>query len=507
MPAFSWALGEVLKLSPIPASTEISRAHRAAAIAYGILCHALFVVGVGTMIVAMFFGMSRSFGRVPTSWSALTNATLLVQFPLLHSLLLSPFGAAILKRLAPAAIGSRMATTTYAILASIQVTLLFALWTPSGVIWWRAMGTVLWFISSLYTFAWLLLLKAIWDAGLALQTGFLGWWAIANDRAPVLPPMPTTGLFRIVRQPIYVAFALTLWTVPIWTPDQLAVALVLTTYCLVGPLLKEKRFRRRFGQTFVAYANCVPYWLPLPRPPIHRNDLSIYDVSADWWGGETRWLRTLQNLVPARFAFFDPIVGDWRGEAVLDLGCGGGFMAVALSERGAKVTGIDPSAAAIAAARRHAQANDLGIDYRVAGGENLPFADGVFDIVVCVDVLEHVEDLKRVLFEVRRVLRPNGMFLFDTINRTRMASFLLVTIGENVIRLLPRGTHDPALFIAPDELARELEATGFDVGRFVGMGPCGLDRRFDFVFGLLPTTAIQYLGQATRRSSPPKQCG
>jgi protein-S-isoprenylcysteine O-methyltransferase Ste14 len=112
-----------------------------------------------------------------------------------------------------------------AILASIQVTLLFALWTPSDVIWWRAMGAMLWFISSLYTIAWLLLLKAIWDASLALQTGFLGWWAIANDRAPVFPPMPTTGLFRIVRQPIYVAFALTLWTVPIWTPDQLAVAL------------------------------------------------------------------------------------------------------------------------------------------------------------------------------------------------------------------------------------------------------------------------------------------
>jgi protein-S-isoprenylcysteine O-methyltransferase Ste14 len=87
-----------------------------------------------------------------------------------------------------------------------------------------------------------------------LQTGFLGWWAVANDRAPVFPPMPTTGLFRIVRQPIYVTFALTLWTVPTWTPDQFTVALVLTSYCVAGPLLKEKRFRRRFGQDFVTYA-------------------------------------------------------------------------------------------------------------------------------------------------------------------------------------------------------------------------------------------------------------
>jgi 2-polyprenyl-6-hydroxyphenyl methylase/3-demethylubiquinone-9 3-methyltransferase len=351
-------------------------------------------------------------------------------------------------------------------------------------------------VSGLYIGAWLLLLKAISDAGLALQTGFLGWWAVANDRKPVYPPMPATGLFRLVRQPIYVAFALTLWTVPTWTPDQLTVALVLTTYCLVGPLLKEQRFRQRFGRTFLAYAVRVPYWLPWPRPTTKRNNLSIYDESADWWGGGTRWLRTLHNLVPARFAFFDPIIGDWRGKAVLDLGCGGGFLAVALTERGAAVTGLDPSEAAIAAARRHAKANELEIDYRRGSGENLPFADGVFDIVVCVDVLEHVKDVDRVLTEIRRVLRPNGIFLFDTINRTRLAAFVMVTIGENVLRLLPRGAHDPALFIPPVELARRLESAGFDVGRFVGLGPCGLNRRLDFTFGLLPTTAIQYLGQA-----------
>jgi methanethiol S-methyltransferase len=217
------------------------------------------------MIMAMFFGMSRSLGQVPAPWSALVNALLLAQFPFLHSLLLSPFGATLLTRLAPAAIGSRLATTTYAIVASIQVFLLFALWTPSGVIWWHAEGAMLWFLGGLYLASWLLLLKAIWDAGIALQTGFLGWWAVANRRAPVFPPMPTTGLFRIVRQPIYVAFALTLWTVPTWTPDQLALALVLTAYCLIGPLLKERRFRLRFGQNFLAYADKVPYWAPWPR--------------------------------------------------------------------------------------------------------------------------------------------------------------------------------------------------------------------------------------------------
>ena len=100
------------------------------------------------------------------------------------------------------------------------------------------------------------------------------------------------------------------------------------------------------------------------------------------------------------------------------------------------------------------------------------------------------------LAEIRRVLRPGGMFLFDTINRNPLASFLIVTMAEKVLRLLPRGAHDPAMFIQPEELVRNLRAAGFDVGRFVGMGPWGLNRRLEFVFALLPTTAIQYLGYA-----------
>lgn len=466
------------------------------AIAYGVACHAAFAVGVGTMIAAMYFGMSRSLGRVPAPWDMLANAVLLAQFPLLHSVLLSSVGRPILTALAPARIGARMATTTYVIIASVQVFVLFAFWTPSGTIWWRAEGASLWLIGGVYAAAWLLLLKAILDAGLALQTGFLGWWAVLRDRTPVFPPMPTRGLFRIVRQPIYVAFALTLWSVPTWTPDQLAVAIVLTAYCLVGPLFKEERFGRRFGREFHSYASRVPYWLPWPRPAIRRNDLSIYGASADWWGGDARWLRTLRNMAPARFAFFDPIVGDWTGKRVLDLGCGGGFMAEALHARGATAVGVDPSTGAVAAARRHAQASGLEIDYLVAKGEALPFAAAAFHIVVCVDVLEHVESLDRVLSEVRRVLRPGGLFLFDTINRTPLAAFVMVTLGEQALGLLPPGTHDPAMFIRPRDLAARLAACGFAVGPVAGFGPRGLDRRLDFTFGRLPTSAVQYLGQA-----------
>jgi ubiquinone biosynthesis O-methyltransferase len=476
---------------------------RGLAVLYGLACHILFLIGVGAMIAAMYFGMSRSLGRVAQPWSFVANALLLLQFPLAHTFLLTRRGRSLLARLAPRLIGAQLVTTTYAAIASIQVLLLFALWSPSGVVWWRAEGLALVALSCLYAAAWLLLLKSILDAGLALQTGFLGWWSVARNAKPQYPPMPKTGLFRLIRQPIYVAFALTLWTVPTWTPDQLAVSLTLTAYCLVGPLFKEKRFAQIFGADFRAYQARIPYWLPWPRPPvmhgIKRNDLSIYDTHADqWWQGRVRWLRALHNLVPARLAQFDRIVGDWTGKRVLDLGCGGGFMAEALAERAALVTGIDPSPRAIGIARKHAEARGLAIDYAAGAGESLALADGSFDIVVCVDVLEHVEDLDRVIAEIGRVLKPDGLFLFDTINRNRLASLVMITFAENILRLLPPGTHDPARFIRPEELRRKLTDAGFVMGDFVGFGPRGVNWRLDPLFGPVPTLAVQYMGDARR---------
>jgi protein-S-isoprenylcysteine O-methyltransferase Ste14 len=262
------------RVATVAPAMRVPRHWRALAIGCGLACHGLFAAAVGAMIVAMFFGMSRSLGRVPAPWAIFTNALLLLQFPLLHSMLLSRPGNAVLRRLSPAVISAEMTTTTYVIVASTQTLLLFALWTPSGTVWWRAEGPALWLTIGLYAVSWLLLLKAIWDAGLALQTGFLGWWAVVHERKPTFPPLPTGGLFRVVRQPIYVAFSLTLWTVPMWTPDQLEVAIVLTSYCLAGPLLKEARFRRRFGDAFRDYAAAVPYWSPWPRPVAARDDPS-----------------------------------------------------------------------------------------------------------------------------------------------------------------------------------------------------------------------------------------
>ena len=97
---------------------------------------------------------------------------------------------------------------------------------------------------------------------LALLMGALGWMSLLAGRKPVFPDMPVLGLFRVIRQPIYVAFALTLWTVPVWTPDQLALAVSYAAYCLLAPRLKERRFAARYGSRFARYQRQVPYVMP-----------------------------------------------------------------------------------------------------------------------------------------------------------------------------------------------------------------------------------------------------
>lgn len=229
-----------------------------------------------------------------------------------------------------------------------------------------------------------------------------------------------------------------------------------------------------------------------------RNDLTIYDKTADrWWSDDIRWVRTLKNMVPGRLSWMDRQI-DWAGKDVLDLGCAGGFMAEALDARGARVTGIDPAAQAIDAARAHAARTGRAIRYDVGTGEALPYPDAAFDAVVCVDVLEHVQDLSQVLAQTARVLRPGGMFLFDTINRTWLARLATITIAEDILRILPRGTHDPALFITPQELRAGLVQAGLIPGPFVGLGPRGMNRRGDMTFGRVPLTGVLYMGVARK---------
>ncbi|PTX56603.1 3-demethylubiquinone-9 3-methyltransferase [Litoreibacter ponti] len=231
---------------------------------------------------------------------------------------------------------------------------------------------------------------------------------------------------------------------------------------------------------------------------VQRNNLGIYDdVAAQWWSDEIRWVRTLKNMVPGRLSWFDTKI-DWADKAVLDLGCAGGFMAEALAERGAQVTGIDPARDAIEAARVHAAQEGHAIRYDTGVGEALPYEDASFDAVVCVDVLEHVQDLHQVCREVARVLRPGGTFLFDTINRNPLARLAVITVAEDILKLLPKGTHDPDLFIKPAELRGALGQAGLEAGKFTGLGPRGINLKGDITFGRLPLTQIIYMGTATK---------
>lgn len=232
---------------------------------------------------------------------------------------------------------------------------------------------------------------------------------------------------------------------------------------------------------------------------VKRNNLDYYDAWADaWWSGTDRHLRLLHAIVPARMRWFTPLVGGWTGKDVLEVGCGGGFMTEAVAREGARVIGVDPSDKALEAARRHAAAVGLAIDYRRGVGEALPVGDASLDVVLCVDVLEHLPDVPGALAEIARVLRPGGWFLFDTFDRTWWSWLVAIKVAEDWLGWVPRGTHDWALFIRPDELRRRLRDAGLEPGDIVGLGPVGVRSRLDLVFGRVPTTRVQYMGAARR---------
>ncbi|TVQ12219.1 MAG: 3-demethylubiquinone-9 3-O-methyltransferase [Leptolyngbya sp. DLM2.Bin27] len=194
---------------------------------------------------------------------------------------------------------------------------------------------------------------------------------------------------------------------------------------------------------------------------MQRNNLAFYDEQAHRWWDATATIAPLNRLNPLRFKYFDQIVPSWQGLKVLDVGCGGGFTCEFLAHLQAQVWGIDQSARCIAAAQTHAEAGGLPITYRCGVAEALPFESAAFDVVVCVDVLEHVADPQRAVAEVSRVLRPGGWFCFDTINRTARSRLVMIWLLENILRQIPAGIHDWEKFITPDELSTMLAQAGF----------------------------------------------
>jgi 2-polyprenyl-6-hydroxyphenyl methylase/3-demethylubiquinone-9 3-methyltransferase len=244
-----------------------------------------------------------------------------------------------------------------------------------------------------------------------------------------------------------------------------------------------------------------------------QNDLEFYDRSADEWWDQTSKIFALSYLNRPRFQFFDRYLPDWRDLKVLDVGCGGGFTCEFLAERGAIVVGLDQSQKCILAAQTHARTSGFEIDYQTGVAEEMPFGDRTFDVVVCVDVLEHVADLEQVIGEISRVLKPGGWFFFDTINRNLKSRMVMIWLMENLLGEIPRGVHDWRKFIQPQELTHRLQQQGFSDVEIRGFDVFGKALRLNFVpyFNYLKTgvveveinddTSIMYIGKARKVGS------
>lgn len=215
----------------------------------------------------------------------------------------------------------------------------------------------------------------------------------------------------------------------------------------------------------------------------------------EWWNPAGK-LFSLHRINPLRFDYFSGVAGDLSGKTVLDIGCGGGLLAERFAASGAVVTGIDLSPVAIDAAKKHAGESGLQIDYRVSSPSKLaPEKREAFDIIVCAEVLEHVDDLGAFLKDSLSMLKSGGLFFFGTLNKTLKSRFFAIFVAEDILGMVPRGTHDYQRFVRPSTLRDILEENGVEIMELKGMSYDPL--RFEFK--LSNDTTVNYLGYAKKR--------
>jgi 2-polyprenyl-6-hydroxyphenyl methylase/3-demethylubiquinone-9 3-methyltransferase len=234
-------------------------------------------------------------------------------------------------------------------------------------------------------------------------------------------------------------------------------------------------------------------------------DNRLYDDLAESWWNEAGFLHLLRAFNPARFGYLRRVIVEDlglepRGRRTLDVGCGGGLLAEELARLGCHVTGIDPSERSLEAARAHAQAEGLAIDYRQATGERLPFPDRCFDLVYCCDVLEHVDELTRVIAEISRVLEPGGIFFYDTINRTFRSKLIVIKVFQewSWTSFMPPDFHDWARFIKPAELISLMGEHGLESRDQIGLEPAANPFRALRILHARKRGEISYLEAARR---------
>ena len=213
------------------------------------------------------------------------------------------------------------------------------------------------------------------------------------------------------------------------------------------------------------------------------------DLAHRWWDTESEF-RPLHQINPLRLAWIDDIV-PLAGKRVLDIGCGGGILADAMARKGAEVLGIDLAGKALKVAQLHAlEAQTQGVSYREVSAETLAAEQPEsFDVVTCMEMLEHVPDPSSVVRACATLVKPGGHVFFSTINRNAKAFVFAIVGAEYILNLLPRGTHEFAKFIKPSELAAYARAAGLDLEHTRGMEYNPLTRHY----WLSANTSVNYM--------------
>ncbi len=217
------------------------------------------------------------------------------------------------------------------------------------------------------------------------------------------------------------------------------------------------------------------------------------DLAHRWWDPESEF-KPLHQLNPLRLEWIDS-TARINGKKVIDIGCGGGILAESMAARGAQVTGVDLSEKALGVARLHLFESGHSVDYRHISAEDIAKeAPGTFDVVTCMEMLEHVPDPASTIRACATLVKPGGQVFFSTLNRNLKAYLMAVVGAEYVLNLLPKGTHEYAKFIKPSELARYVREAGLDVEELVGMHYNPLSK----VYSLGGDTDVNYLMRTSK---------
>ncbi|MCW4151850.1 bifunctional 2-polyprenyl-6-hydroxyphenol methylase/3-demethylubiquinol 3-O-methyltransferase UbiG [Halomonas sp. 18H] len=211
---------------------------------------------------------------------------------------------------------------------------------------------------------------------------------------------------------------------------------------------------------------------------VDASEIAKFEALAERWWDVNGEFKPLHDINPLRLDFIDARAG-LAGRQVLDVGCGGGILAEAMAHRGGQVSGIDLGEAPLAVARQHAEQSALQVDYQCTSVEQLAERQPAsFDVVTCMEMLEHVPDPGSVVQACARLVKPGGQVFFSTINRHPKAYALAIIGAEYVLGMLPRGTHDYARFIRPSELAGWSREAGLEVREQSGLIYHPLWRRY-----------------------------